>query len=153
MPNAQYSAEAYERMEAELARLRAQDKPAAEAALAAARGDSSSSVENYAAVEAVNDLRRLEKRIASLAAELAGAEIIVGGSGDVVAVGTVVELDMDGARWELLVGSIREQSDTIDVVSPDSPLGQALLGTSAGDEVSWSARSGRQRATVIALRA
>ncbi len=52
----------------------------------------------------------------------------------------------------------RDDGETMDVeissvggVSPDSPLGQALLGAKAGDEVDVAAPRGAWRARVIAV--
>ena len=42
----------------------------------------------------------------------------------------------------MLFGSIEEKREGLDVVSPGSPLGKALEGSSAGDKVSFEAPSG-----------
>jgi transcription elongation factor GreA len=40
------------------------------------------------------------------------------------------------------VGSIEEKVDGITVVSPGSPMGEALLGSKTGDTVSYEAPTG-----------
>jgi transcription elongation factor GreA len=37
-------------------------------------------------------------------------------------------------------------------VTPDSPLGRALLGAEKGEEISWDAPAGRLRATIVEIR-
>jgi transcription elongation factor GreA len=67
------------------------------------------------------------------------AVVVEGGSADVVAPGTVVEIRMDDDddTMQYLVGSIEERHDTFEVLSTSSPLGQALMGASPGDVVSY----------------
>ena len=48
--------------------------------------------------------------------------------------------DDDVERY--LLGSIEEQPDGLDVISPGSPLGAALIGRSAGDSVSYETPTG-----------
>jgi transcription elongation factor GreA len=62
----------------------------------------------------------------------------------VVAAGSVVGLRYEGDDEveRFLIGSIEERRDDVSVVSPGSPLGQALLGHRAGETVSYDAPSG-----------
>jgi transcription elongation factor GreA len=55
--------------------------------------------------------------------------------GDTVAIGTVVAIRFDGDDEveRFLVGSIEERDDDLDVVSPQSPLGSAVIGAKPGD--------------------
>ena len=53
------------------------------------------------------------------------------------------EGDDDVERY--LVGSIEERRDDLAVISPASPLGQALLGHRAGDQVEYQAPRGTSR--------
>ena len=64
----------------------------------------------------------------------------------VVQQGTVVKLTMNGSEMEFLLGSaeIAEGSD-IDVYSPDSPIGQVIIGAKIGDEVKFFAPNGKER--------
>jgi transcription elongation factor GreA len=62
-----------------------------------------------------------------------------------VGVGSKVALeDEQGGRMEVEISSVGG-------VSPDSPVGRALLGTKAGDEVEIEAPSGSWRARVISV--
>jgi len=64
--------------------------------------------------------------------------------GHVVAV-TFVGGALDGEREEFLLGSREQAGDhEIDVYSPQSPLGGAVLGQSIGSEVTYSLPNGKQ---------
>lgn len=76
------------------------------------------------------------------------------GSDDVVAVGRVVTLQFaDGSRDSLLVGDIAFDAGQATVLTPDSPLGAAVLGRRVGDTVSYAAPDGPTQATVVELAA
>ena len=90
---------------------------------------------------------KIEARAARLESILANA--IVGEareSNGVVEQGMVIKLDMNGSEMEFLLGSaeIAEGSE-IDVYSPDSPIGQAIMGAKIGDKVKFFAPNGRER--------
>ena len=72
---------------------------------------------------------------------------------DVVVPGTVVAVVYDGddEPERMLVGSIEEQRDDVGVVSPGSPLGEALLGATVGDTVSFEAPSGSLSVRIVAI--
>jgi transcription elongation factor GreA len=90
---------------------------------------------------------KIEARAARLESILANS--VVGQapeSNGIVAQGMVVKLDMNGSKMEFLLGSaeIAEGSD-LDVYSPDSPIGQAILGSKIGDSVKFFAPNGKER--------
>lgn len=90
---------------------------------------------------------KIEARAARLESILANS--VVGQapeSNGIVAQGMVVKLDMNGSEMEFLLGSaeIAEGSD-MDVYSPDSPIGQAILGSKIGDAVRFFAPNGKER--------
>ncbi|WP_432535061.1 transcription elongation factor GreA [Kineococcus arenarius] len=62
-----------------------------------------------------------------------------------VSLGSVVTVELAGEEMRFLLGS-REVGDAggMDVYSERSPLGAAVLGRKPGDEVSYTAPSGRQ---------
>jgi len=63
----------------------------------------------------------------------------------VVGVGSKVELeDEQGGRMEVEISSVGG-------VSPDSPVGQALIGMQAGDEVEIQAPRGAWKARIISV--
>jgi len=68
----------------------------------------------------------------------------------IVEQGTIVKLTMNGSEMEFLLGSaeIAEGSD-IDVYSPDSPIGQVIMGAKVGDELTFVAPNGKERSIEI----
>jgi transcription elongation factor GreA len=64
---------------------------------------------------------------------------------DTVGVGTRVEIeDEQGERLEVEISSVGG-------VSPDSPVGRALLGRKVGDEVEIEAPRGSWRARIVSI--
>ena len=66
--------------------------------------------------------------------------------GEPIDIGVLVELEMDGARSLYFIGpksgglEIKHQRKEIMVITPQSPLGQNLMGRKAGDN--WTAKMG-----------
>ena len=84
----------------------------------------------------------MEARIRHLDALLKDAEIVSGGGGsEVVEAGSIVEIRYEGddETERYLIGSIEERHDDLEVISPGSPLGQALLGHRVGEIVDFEA--------------
>ena len=135
-----------EQLEAELAELEGPKRAAMVEAIATARsfGDLSENFEYHAAK---NEQGQLERRITMLRDRISRAVIIeADGSGDgTVGVGSKVELeDEQGGRMDVEISSVGG-------VSPDSPVGRALMGAKAGDEVKIDAPKGAWRARVISV--
>lgn len=88
----------------------------------------------------------IESRIDRLENILANA--VVGEapvSHGVVEQGVVVKVLLRGSESEFLLGSQEIAAGTdIDVYSPDSPIGKAIMGLKIGDETSFFAPNGRQ---------
>lgn len=86
----------------------------------------------------------MEGRIMFLMKSIEDAEIVEAVSDGTVSLGIVVELRYDGddESEKYLVGSIEERQEGIEVLSPGSPLGKALIGASPGDKVSFEPPSG-----------
>jgi transcription elongation factor GreA len=132
-------------LEAELAELEGPRRARVVQAIRNARehGDLSENFEYHAAK---NEQGLLEARIRTLRARLLDAvtidesEVAEG----VIAPGSIVELELEaGERMEVEISSVGGPG----AVSPESPLGRALAGHRAGDEVvveppggAWSAR-------------
>lgn len=95
----------------------------------------------------------MEGRIRHLEALLENAEIVEAGDDETVNVGSVVSIRYEGDPDDMieryLVGSVEERHDDLDVVSPGSPLGQALLGRSTGDEVEFEAPTGMLKVEIV----
>jgi transcription elongation factor GreA len=103
---------------------------------------------------AKNEQGHNEARIRQIEALLGQAVIVEGGGADVVAAGTIVEVRMDNDDDTLayLVGSIEERPDDVDVISPGSPLGQALVGHGPGEVVQYSAPGGTFSVEIVSVR-
>jgi transcription elongation factor GreA len=104
---------------------------------------------------AKNEQGHNEARVRQLEAMLKTAVVIEGSSaGEVVEPGVLVELQHDGDDEAItyLVGSIEERNDTYSVLSPESPLGQALLGAGPGAKVRYQGPKRELGVTVVAVR-
>ncbi len=114
-------------------------------AVARAHGDLSENFEYHAAK---NEQGLLERRIAILRARLESSVLIdeaEAAASGTVTVGSRVEIeDERGERLQVEISSVGG-------VSPESPLGRALLGAKAGDEVEIEAPRGAWRARVVSV--
>jgi transcription elongation factor GreA len=132
-------------LEAELAELEGPKR--AEMAIKTARGFGDLS-ENFEYHAAKNEQGLLERRITILRDRLQRAVIVdeeAAAASSVVAVGSRVSIEPDdGEAMEVEISSVGG-------VSPDSPLGKALLGAKVGDEVVVAAPQGEWRAKVTAV--
>jgi len=132
-------------LEAELAELEGPKRAAAIEAIKTARsfGDLAENFEYHAAK---NDQGLLEARISKLRDRLHHAVVVEHDTDEHVGVGSIVELaDEDGEAMEVEISAVGG-------VSPDSPLGSALMGAGVGDIVDVSAPSGSWKARVLAIR-
>ena len=96
----------------------------------------------------------MEGRIRQLEHLLENAEIVAPPANGVVGPGSVVtvvyEGDDESAAERYLVGHIEEErQDNLDVVSPESPLGLALIGARVGQWVTYEAPNGELRVQVL----
>jgi transcription elongation factor GreA len=151
MSETHLSREAYERLQAELEDLTTRGRVEIARAIETARelGDLSENADYHAARE---DQGRMEARIRQLQSLVENAVIVDGtATSDTVATGSVVALryegDEDADRF--LVGSIEERRSDVAVVSPASPLGQALLGRRKGDVVEYQAPGGNLKVEIV----
>jgi transcription elongation factor GreA len=132
-------------LEAELAELEGPRRAEVVQAIATARGFGDLS-ENFEYHAAKNDQGLLESRIRRLRARL-DSSVVVDDSADAgsVGVGSKVELeDEEGEKLQVEISSVGG-------VSPESPLGRALLGRAVGDEVDVEAPRGSWRARILAV--
>jgi transcription elongation factor GreA len=95
----------------------------------------------------------MEGRIRQLHKLLEEAEVIDDVPEGVVGTGTIVtfvyEGDDDDMAERYLVGHIEEKTGDLDVLSPQAPLGSALVGAVVGDTVSYQAPGGALRVKVL----
>jgi transcription elongation factor GreA len=136
-----------EQLEQELAELEGPRRAEIVQAIATARsfGDLS---ENFEYHSAKNEQGLLERRITILRSRLQNSVLIdeaAAAASNTVAVGSKVEIeDEQGERMEVEISSVGG-------VSPDSPLGGALLGAKVGDKVKVEAPRGAWVARVVAI--
>ncbi len=137
----------HEQLQAELAELEGPRRRAIVEAIAVARGHGDLS-ENFEYHAAKNEQGLLERRITILRNRLQHATVIdevAAAASGVVTVGSRVELERDdGERMEVEISSVGG-------VSPESPVGRALLGKSEGDEIEVEAPRGTWRARVVSV--
>ena len=137
-----------EQLEAELAELVGPRRQEIVEAIAVARahGDLSENFEYHAAK---NEQGLLERRITILRSRLQHAQVIdevAAAKSGVVTVGSTVELEReDGERLTLEISSVGG-------VSPESPVGRAVLGKAEGEHIEVEAPRGAWRARVVSIR-
>jgi transcription elongation factor GreA len=143
----------YERLQAELEDLTTRGRVEIARAIEAARalGDLSENGDYHAAKDAQG---KMEARIRQLQATLSRAQLVEEGtsaSPGTVSAGSVVAIRYEGDDdvERFFVGSIEERHDDLNVVSPGSPLGQALLGRSSGDTVEFEAPGGKLKVDIV----
>ena len=133
-----------QQLEAELAELEGPRRKEIVDAIATARGFGDLS-ENFEYHAAKNEQGLLERRITMLRDRLSRAVIVdeLQREGGTIGVGSKVVLeDEQGERLDVEISSVGG-------VSPDSPLGRALIGAKPGDEVDVEAPARRWRARVL----
>jgi transcription elongation factor GreA len=141
----QLTAEQRAALEAELADLEGPKRKEVVQAIKTARefGDLSENFEYHAAK---NEQGLLEARIRTLRERLNHAVTVEHDTDEHVGVGSIVSIaDEDGDELEVEISAVGG-------VSPDSPLGSALMGAGVGDTVEVQAPSGSWKARVLAIR-
>ncbi len=147
--NEQMTAKQRAAVEAELAELEGPRRAEVVQAIKAARehGDLSENFEYHAAK---NEQGFLEARIRTLRKRLADSVSVDESAipeGE-VAPGSIVTLeDEAGERMEVEISSVGGPG----TVSPESPLGRALIGRRAGDNVEVHAPSGSWKARIVSV--
>lgn len=141
----QLSQETHDRLVAELEELTTIGRIEIAKAIEAARalGDLKENGDYHAAKDAQG---HMEARIKVIEATLDGAEIVDASKSTTVITGSVVGIKFDGDDTveQYLIGSIEEHREGIDVASPSSPMGAALLGHKVGDKVAYETPNGMQ---------
>ena len=146
------SQSAYERLSEELAHLKGEGRRSASEAIEIARahGDLRENAEYHSAKE---EQGKMEARIRQLEQMLRDAKVGEAPAGDTVAAGTVVTtVDEHGDEETFLLGSREDRPPGLGVVSAQSPIGRALIGSHVGDTVTYSAPAGEFAITVTAVR-
>src|ERR1700712_4572886 len=152
MATTQLSRAAYDRLQAEFDDLTTRGRIEVAIKIEAARllGDLSENGDYHAAKD---EQGHMEGRIRQLEYLLESAEILEGGAEGVVATGSVVSVVYEGDTPDMaeryLIGHMEEKTGDMDVMSPDSPLGSALLGSKVGDTVQFKAPNGTMSVEVV----
>ena len=147
--------EGYDRLSAELEHLKTTERPAIIEAIAEARahGDLSENAEYHSAKEKQG---YIEARIKLLESVVSSADIIdpttIGANGRCI-FGAFVDLqNADGKTITYRIVGEHEADVNNGMLSSTSPVGQALLGKYADDEVIVNTPSGELEYTVLAVR-
>ena len=135
---------AHDRLSAEFEQLTTVGRVDIARKIEAARelGDLSENGDYHAAKD---EQGKMETRIAQLGALLNNCRIVEAGDGNTVTVGSVVTVAHDGDPDDVetyLVGSIEERHDGLDVISPASPMGSAIMGARVGETLSFESPAG-----------
>ena len=150
----QISREAYDRLKAEFDDLSTRGKIDIAQRIEAARelGDLSENGDYHAAKE---EQGKMDGRMRQILGILDDAEVLDSVDTSSVSPGSVVTLRYEGESdtETYLLGSIEERRDGLDVMSPASPLGKALLGHKAGESVEFKAPRGVLRVEIVAITA
>ena len=151
MAETHLSRPAYERLQAELTELTTEGRVsiAQQIETARAMGDLSENSEYHASK---NQQGLMEARIRQITHILENAQIVDNaGNGNEVIPGTIVTLRFQGDDGEerYYVGSIEERREDVTTVSPEAPLGKALLGRRAGDTIEYELPNGTKMAVDV----
>jgi transcription elongation factor GreA len=144
-------------LEEEIEHLRSVRRPEVAGRIQEAKGVGE--LENAEYEEAKSEQAFVEGRIQDVERMIQSAIIIPDHSRpsqktSVVELGSIVKIQQDGAKKMMtytIVGST-EASPTEGKISNESPLGQALMGKSAGDDVEFSVPAGVQHLSIVTVR-
>jgi transcription elongation factor GreA len=142
--------EAYDRLKAELDQLLNVERQAIAKKIQEAREEGDLK-ENGGYHAAKDQQGIIEARIARINQILANS--VVGESqeaSDKVAQGMVITIELGDKKMEFLLGSAEMAENTeLTVYSPDSPMGNAIMGAKIGETVSYTAPTGKVLAVKI----
>jgi len=149
------SQEAFDRLAAEHGDLTTRGRIEIAKKIETARelGDLSENGDYHAAKE---EQGKMEGRIIHLAGLIENCTIVEADGGmDEVRSGCVVSVRYEGDDdvEQFLLGSIEERREGILVMSPGSPMGQALIGAKPGEKVSYASPGGEMTVEVVAIEA
>ena len=145
---------AYDRLVAELEELRTHGRIELADRIEPAREhcDLKENAEYHAAKE---EKAKMEARIGQLFGIIENAVIVDSSGSDTVRAGSVVVIRYEGDDEDeterYLVGSIEERHDDLEVISPQSPMGSALIDRTVGDTVAYQAPNGELRVVVVGI--
>jgi len=149
------SQEAFDRLQAEYDDLTTRGRIEIAQKIETARelGDLSENGDYHAAKE---EQGKMEGRIIHLANLIENATIVDAAGGlDEVRAGCVVSIRYEGDDEieQYLIGSIEERREGVIVMSPGSPMGQALMGAKPGEKVSYESPGGQMAVEIVSIEA
>jgi transcription elongation factor GreA len=135
------SQEAYDRLRGELETLKTEgrERISAEIEVARAHGDLRENAEYHAAKD---EQGKMEARIRQLEQLLRDAHIGEPEDTDAARPGLVVVLDVDGDEETYLLGSREDSHDEHEILSANSPMGEAVKGAAPGETVTFTTPTG-----------
>lgn len=141
--------EAYDKLKEELAHREGEYREEITERIAAARAEGDLS-ENGGYQAAREEQGKNEGRINELIVKLRNAKILEAPKDGTVGNGSLVTLKLAGREMTYVLGSrdIAVATD-YDVISPESPIGAAIMGAHTGDTVSYAAPNGREISVTI----
>ena len=142
------SQEAFDRLKDELDTLKTEgrERISAEIETARAHGDLRENAEYHSAKD---EQGKMEARIRQLEELLRDARIGEPDSTDQARPGLVVVLDVEGDEETYLLGSREDSHDELDILSAESPMGQAVLERRVGDAVTFTTPAGAEIAVTV----
>jgi len=152
MATTQLSRAAYDRLQAEFEDLTTRGRIEVAQKIEAARllGDLSENGDYHAAKD---EQGHMEGRIRHLEHLLETSQIIEAPDDGSIAAGSIVTIVYEGDGPDMaeryLIGHMEERTGDLDIVSPSSPLGSALVGSRKGDRVEYEAPNGKLRVEVV----
>ena len=141
--------DAYDKLKEELTYREGEYRDEITQRIAAARAEGDLS-ENGGYQAAREEQGKNEGRINELIVKLRNAKIMEAPAAGTVGNGSIVTIDMGGREMVYVLGSrdIAVATD-YDVISPESPIGAAILGAKEGDTVSYKDPNGREISVTI----
>ena len=135
--------EAYERLSAELHELKTRGRERVAQQIEAARehGDIRENADYDAAK---NEQGLMEARIRQLESLLSSAVVGEAPDSGRAGPGMVVRLEIAGEEETYFLGSREEAIRDLDILSLQSPLGQAVIGRRVGEEFTYATPTGRE---------
>ena len=143
--------EGLERLESDLRELEEAELPEVADRIREIKATSSDLAESVEYSSALDDLARLQARAAELRELIGAGEVLTSpkhARGE-VSLGSRVTLAVDGSRETYQVVGTAEADALAGRISEMSPLGRAMLGHHAGDEVTWRSPEGTVTAKLL----
>jgi transcription elongation factor GreA len=135
-------------LRAELDELTVRARPA----LMATRGRIDGDAADVAAGAAIEEeIAQLDARIARLTVRLEAQASTPTAPAGVAAVGKILSIDFGDGPELYRLDTYPDPAGTVATVTVASPLGAALLGTTAGQQVTYASPRGQQTATVLSI--